>query len=88
MSDKTRLELDLELHERNRTPVSVKTLIIMLAISLCFLGAYTFNLKRKLAEIEREAIVMKENYQQEKSALLRQIEQLQARHMTSEPDVN
>ncbi|HDH04567.1 MAG TPA: hypothetical protein ENH01_02485 [Nitrospirae bacterium] len=88
MSDKTRLEFEIEHHERLRTPLRVKTLIVLLVISLCIIGVYTSKIKQRLLETKREAVVMENNSRKEKVALLRQIKQLQAKQMSSEPDIN
>ncbi|GBD95171.1 hypothetical protein BMS3Abin06_00034 [bacterium BMS3Abin06] len=88
MSDKTPLELDIEHRERYRMTLSVKILIVLLLISICIAGVYSFKLKKQISEIEREAVVMKESFRKEKVELLRQIKQLQAKHVTSETDIN
>jgi Tfp pilus assembly protein PilO len=88
MPDKTRLELDIEHRERIRTPASVKILILLLAISLCFSGIYSFQLRQKLAKIEQESVVMKEHFSKEKVELLGQIRQLQAKLDSPIRDMN
>jgi len=86
MSDKTPLERDIEHHERVRTPGSVKTVIVLLFITLFLVGLYSYRLNRELLKGEQEAVVMKENFEKERAALLRQIMQLQVKGLPDEPD--
>jgi|COG998Drversion2_1049125.scaffolds.fasta_scaffold166084_2 hypothetical protein len=79
MPDKTPLEFDLEHHEKFRTPARVKTVIVLLLISLCFLGVYTIKIKQELAKIEQETVVLKSNFRKEKVELLRKIKWLEAK---------
>ncbi len=86
MANKTPLERDIEHHERDRTPAGVKTMIVLLFISLLLVVLYSYGLNRELLKRERETVVMKENFNKEKEALLRQIKQLTAKGLTEEPD--
>jgi hypothetical protein len=75
MTDKTRLELDIEQLEKLRTPVMVKIVIFFLLLCLCAVGAYTFSLKQELSAKEQEIVLMKE-----KIELLGRIKQLEDKH--------
>ena len=86
MSEKTPLERDIEHHERARTPGSVKTMIVLLFISLLLAGLYSYRLNSELLKRERKTVVMIENFDKERAALLRQIKQLQAKGLPEEPD--
>ncbi len=78
MSDKTRLELDIEHHERYRAPINVKIFMILLFATLCFVGVYAFHLKQELSRKEQELVLMKDNFQKERVELLGKIKQLEA----------
>jgi hypothetical protein len=86
MAHKTPLERDIEYRERYRTPAGVKTMIVLLFISLFLVGLYSYRLNRELLKIERDAVMMKESFNKEKVALMRQIKQLQAKGLPAEPD--
>ncbi len=84
MSDKTRLELDIEQQERYRTPVGVKILIAVLIIALFAVGVYTLNIRQELSKKEREIISFKENLRKEKVELLSRIKRLETKPPSSE----
>ncbi len=88
MHDKTPLEFDIERHEKFKTSVNVKTLLVALIISLLFFGGYTFMLKRELATIEQEALERRADFKKEKIELLRQIKHLQAKKNYSREYMN
>lgn len=76
MSDKTRLEMDIEHKERLKTPISIKILITLLLIGLCVIGIYAVILKEEILKKEEEIILMQENVQKEKAQLSDRIKQL------------
>ncbi len=85
MADKTRLELDLEHHERYGTSIGIKILIILLVIGLGGAGFYAFTLHEKLVEKETEIAQMIEDFRNEKVALLSRIKRLEVKASGQEP---
>lgn len=76
MSDKTRLEMDIEHKERLRTPISIKILIALLLIGIFVIGIYAVVLKQEILKKEEEIILMQNNVQREKAQLLGKIKKL------------
>ena len=79
---RTQLEIDIE-REQGKKPKSVYTLIIFLSISIATLGAYTIKLKYQLSKKEHEILVIEKNYNEERSELLKEIEELKKEYETS-----
>jgi hypothetical protein len=77
MFDKTRLELDVEHHEKYRIPISFKILTVFLITSLLAVCLYTFQLKQNLSKKEHEIALMKDNFRKEKVELLGRIKKLE-----------
>lgn len=77
MSERTPLERDIEHHERARIPFMVYVMVILLFISVGFLGAYTVDLKKNIEKKDREIALMKEQFLKEKVALLGKIKELE-----------
>lgn len=88
MSDKTRLELDIEHHERYITPPGVKILVVLLVIILCAGGAFIFKLHNELTLKESEIAALKDDFRKEKTALLGQIRQFEEGQSPSSSDNN
>jgi hypothetical protein len=76
MSDKTPLEIDIELHEKYRIPASIYILIILLTAGLLVIGVYSLNLKQELSHKNSEIDLLKKNYQAEKQSLLNEVRKL------------
>ncbi len=70
LTDKTRLELDIEQHERFKTPPVVKIILIILIIALFALGKHAVDLNKELTET-------KERFKDEKSELEKKIKMLE-----------
>lgn len=85
MLEKTRLEWEIERHERYRTSPLVRFLLFLLIIGLCAVGAYIFLLKQELSRKEQEIILMRENFQKEKAMLLDRIRSLEGRSPSGSP---
>lgn len=87
MTDKTRLELDLEHQERYKTPLGVRILIVLLIMGLCAAGAYIFRLHQALSQKEQEIVALRNNFQNEKTALLGKIRRLETEQSSSSPEL-
>lgn len=61
MSDKTRLEQDIERHEVRRTSFGVRLLIILLITALFASGIYIYKLREDIKRKEQEIIRLREN---------------------------
>lgn len=75
MPDKTRLEHEIERHEMYRTSFGVGLLIVLLITMLSVSGIYIYKLRQEIIRKDHEIIRIKENFQKEKTELLRKIKQ-------------
>ncbi len=76
--NKSQLEREIERRELTKKPVSVLILIAFLSICLGALGVYTFKLKQELSIKENEIVLIKRNFNDEKSDLLNTIKKLES----------
>ena len=83
MNDRTQLEKEIEHHERIITPASIKSIVVILVVSLCFLLVYAVKLKLDLRRIEDESAILKDTFIQEKGDLERQLKQLRSKPIPS-----
>ena len=83
MNDRTQLEKEIEHHERIITPASIKSIVVILVVSLCFLLVYAVKLKLDLRRIEHESAILKDTFIQEKGDLERQLKQLRSKPIPS-----
>jgi hypothetical protein len=88
MSVKTPLEKDIERLEKNRKPISLFILIILLSLSLIAVGGYTAKLKQELSEKEQEIVLTKERTEKEKNVLLSEIKALEKERDSLKTEVN
>lgn len=84
MSEKTRLEIDIERREMVKKPLGVLILVAFLSISLGALGVYTLKLKQELSIKEQEIVLKGQNYKKEKTELLKKIKELKKEHKALE----
>ena len=83
MNDRSQLEKEIEHHERIITPASIKSIVVILVVSLCFLLVYAVKLKLALRRIEDESAILKDTFIQEKGDLERQLRQLRSKPIPS-----
>ena len=79
MDEKTQLEHELEEHERSRTPLTVKVLLILLIAGLIASGYYNYTLQLKLAESIQKQEASKQVWQEDKLQMLKKIKKLESR---------
>jgi hypothetical protein len=82
MLEKTRLEWEIEHHERYRTSPLIRFLLFLLIMGLCAVGVYTFLLRQELSKKEQEIILMRENFHKEKTKLLDRIRFLEGKPLS------
>lgn len=76
--NKSQLEREIERRELTKKPVSVLILIAFLSICLGALGVYSFKLKQELSIKENEIVLIKRNFNDEKSDLLNTIKKFES----------
>lgn len=76
--NKSQLEREIERRELTKKPVSVLILIAFLSICLGAFGVYTFKLKQEFSIKENEIVLIKRNFNDEKSDLLNTIKKLES----------
>lgn len=78
MSDKTRLETEIERQEMARKPRGIFLLVALLLICLAAVGAYALKLRHDLSIKEKELSLIKYNCDNEKAAFSNKIKELEA----------
>ncbi len=87
MSEKSRLEIEIENKEATRKPLSCLILIALLSIALGALGVYAYKLKQDISIHEEEKVLIEQEFKQEKTDLLDRIEKLKKRRDTLQSDL-
>lgn len=76
MSDKTRLEEELEREEMKRRLSGARLLLLFLIIALLASGIYIYKLRDEIRQKDEEIVRMQEDFKKERTELLRRFKEL------------